>query len=68
MKPIQGDIQKLIRLRNDPEFNNEKKFEDLNKKLNNMIEEIDIMKSTNKEWDSKIINIIYFIYKIKLYK
>ena len=56
MKPIQGDIRKLIRIRNDPEFNNEKKFEDLNKKLNNMIEEIDIMKSTNKEWDSKIIN------------
>ena len=56
MKPIQGDIQKLIKIRNDPEFNNEKKFEDLNKKLNNMIEEIDIMKSTNKEWDSKIIN------------
>ena len=56
MKPIQGDIQKLIKLRNDPEFNNEKKFEDLNKKLNNMLEEFDIMKSTNKEWDSKIIN------------
>ena len=56
MKPIQGDIQKLIKIRNDPEFNNEKKFEDLNKKLNIMLEEFDIMKSTNKEWDSKIIN------------
>ena len=56
MKPMQGDIQKLIKIKKEYEFNNEIKFEDLNKKLNNILEEFDIKKSTNKEWDSKILN------------
>ena len=54
IKPMQIDIQKLIKLKNDPLYTHEKQFEDINQKINLLIEELEIIKLNNKDLDSKI--------------
>jgi hypothetical protein len=56
IKPIEVDIQKLIKIRNNQAISNEQTFDNIHQKMNKMIEEFDLIKSTNKEYDSKIIN------------
>ena len=56
IKPIEVDIQKLIKIRNNQAISNEQTFDNIQQKMNKMIEEFDLIKSTNKEYDSKIIN------------
>ena len=56
IKPIEVDIQKLIKIRNNQAISNEQTFDNIHQKMNKMIKEFDLIKSTNKEYDSKIIN------------
>ena len=54
IKPMQNDVQKLIKIVNEPLYTNNIKFEEINQKINRLIEEFDIIKMNNKDLDSKI--------------
>ena len=56
IKPMQNDVQKLISTRNEPSYANEKKFDDLNKKIKNIVEEFDTMKGKNQDLDIENTN------------
>ena len=57
MKPIQGDIQKLIKIKNSPVVSSEQKIDDINLKIKALEEEFAEIRQTNKEWENKIFNI-----------
>ena len=55
MKPLQKDIQKLVKVKGETPFANEKNIDNLNKKINILIEEFDLIKN-NKELSSILNN------------
>ena len=55
MKPLQKDIQKLVKVKGETPFANEKNIDNLNKKINILLEEFDLIKN-NKELSSILNN------------
>ena len=57
IKPMQGDIQKLINIRNEPTLTNKKNLKDIEQKVNTILKEFDDIKlNNNKELANKFYN------------
>ena len=50
-------LEELLKSKNDPEINGEKKFEDINRTIYGIIEELEEIKLNNKEFNDNILGI-----------